>query len=68
MILSVLSIPPSDNILSQMTAGGISSRLGTEIRPSQPLPHQHIRWNQKYRRNILSAQSSFLLHYEIVAV
>ena len=46
-VLSVISISPSDNILSRMTAGGIGSRLGTEIRPSQPLSHLHIHWNKK---------------------
>ena len=66
-LLSVMSISPSDNILSRMTAGDIASRLGTESRPSHPLSHQHIHWNQKYRSNLLNAQSSLLLQYEIVA-
>ena len=50
-----------------MTAGGIGSRLGTESRPSQPLSHHHIHWNQQYRRNLLSPQSSLLLQYEVIA-
>jgi len=66
-VLSVLSIYPSDNIISRMTAGGIGSRLGTESRPSQPLSHHHIHWNQQYRRNLLSPQSSLLLQYEVIA-
>ena len=66
-VLSVMSISPSDNILSRMTAGGIGSRLGTESRPSQPLSHHHIHWNQSYRHNLLTAKSSLLLQYEIVS-
>ena len=66
-VLSVLSLSPSDNILSRMTAGGIGSRLGTESRPSQPLSHHHVHWNQNYRLHLLTSKSSLLLQYEIVA-
>ena len=50
-----------------MTAGSIGSRLGTESRPSHPLSHHHIHWNQAYRSKLLNTQSSLLLQYEIVA-
>ena len=66
-VMSVLSLSPSDNILSRMTAGGIGSRLGTESRPSQALSHHHIHWNQQHRCNQLTSNSSLLLHYEIVS-
>ena len=66
-VMTVLSLSPSDNILSRMTAGGIGSRLGTESKPSQALSHNHIHWNQNHRHHQLTSKSSLHLHYEIVA-
>ena len=66
-ILSAPSVCPSDNILSRLSASGISSRLGTESRPSQALTYAHITWNQKYRKDLLLNCSSLLQKYDLIA-
>ena len=50
-----------------MSASGISSRLGTESRPSQALTYAHISWNQKYRRDLLKNCSSLPQKYDLIA-
>lgn len=66
-LLSSNFVSPSDNILCRFTAGGISSRLGTESRPSQALVHRHIQWNQKYRAKLLVSLDSLPAQYDLVA-
>ena len=66
-VLSDPSLSPSDNILSRLTAGGISARLGTESRPYQALVARHIHWNQHYRRKLLVSNPSSHVQYEIAS-
>ena len=66
-ILSAPSVSPSDNILSRLSASGISSRLGTQSRPSQALTYIHIVWNQKYRKDLLNNCSSLPQQYDLIA-
>ena len=66
-VLSDPSLSPSDNILSRLTVGGISARLGTESRPSQALVARHIHWNQHYRRKLLASNPSSHVQYEIAS-
>ena len=66
-LLSATLVSPSDNILSRLSASGISSRLGTESRPSQALTYAHIVWNQKYRKELLNNCSTLTQKYDLVA-
>ena len=62
-----MSVSPSDNILSRLTASGIGYRLGIESRPSQALNYRHIHWNQRHRESLLQSQLSLHVQYDIVA-
>ena len=66
-VLSAPSVSPSDNILSRLSASGISSRLGTESRPSQALTFAHLCWNQNYRKNLLQNCSPLTQQYDLIA-
>lgn len=55
-LLQSLDIRPSDNIVSSLTAHGMSTRLGTHSTPSMALHHRHIRRNYDFR------EARFTLH------